>query len=97
MVRLTTIAKKVGQMLGVIACLFLLLLIPLLIAANLLVLFRWLDNRGWSHLAWLSKIVAMVLAGGAIVLMACAVIVVFVLTVRDIIRDCKSKDESHDA
>lgn len=97
MLRFTTIAKKGGQLLGMISCLFLLSLIPLLIAANLLSLFRWLDDRGWSHLALLCKTVAIVLAAGTIILMACGLLVVFVLTVRDIIRDFKSKDESHAA
>jgi heme/copper-type cytochrome/quinol oxidase subunit 2 len=94
MVRFTTIAKKVGQVFFMVLILLFLSLIPLLIAANLLSLFRWLDDRGWSHLALLAKIVAIVLGVGTIILMVCGLVVVFVLTVRDIIRDFESKDES---
>ena len=96
MVRFTTIAKKVGQVFFMVLILLFLSLIPLLIAANLLSLFRWLDDRGWSHLALLAKIVAIVLGVGTIILMVCGLVVVFVLTVRDIIRDFESKDESQD-
>ena len=94
MVRFTTIAKKVGQVFFMVLILLFLSLIPLLIAANLLSLFRWLDDRGWSHLALLAKIVAIVLGVGTIILMVCGLVAVFVLTVRDIIRDFESKDES---
>ena len=97
MLRFTTIAKKGGQLLGMISCLFLLSLIPLLIAANLLSLFRWLDDRGWNHLALLCKSVAIVLAVGTIILTVCGFVVLFVVTVRDMFRDVESKDENHAA
>ena len=93
MVKLTAMAKKLGQVFFMVLILLFLSLIPLLIAANLLSLFRWLDDRGWSHLALLPKIVAIILAVGTIVLMACGLVVVFVLTVRDIIRDFKSSPD----
>ena len=96
MLKCMTIAKKVGQMLVRILTLLLLSLIPWLIAANLLSLFRWLDDRGWSHFASLSKVAAIVLAVGTIIwtVWGCGVVVVF--TVRGI-RDLESKDESHAA
>ena len=95
MVRFTTIAKKVSQVFFMVLILLFISLIPLLIAANLLSLFHWLDDRGWSHLALLSKMVAIVLAVGTIIVVVCGLVVLFVMTVRDIIRDIASKDESH--
>jgi uncharacterized membrane protein len=97
MVKFTAIAKKVGQVFFMVLILLFLSLIPLLVAANLLSLFRWLDDKGWSHLALLFKFVAIVLAVGTIILMACGFVVVVVLTAREIIRDFKSKDGSHAA
>jgi hypothetical protein len=96
MFRFTTIAKKLWQMLVRILTLLMLSLIPWLIAANLLSLFRWLDDRGWSHLALLSKIAAIVLAVGTVIWTVWGCGVVFVFTVRGI-RDLESKDESHAA